>query len=136
MNTLDSVDNLALNTPRGAAELKSTHAFQTNLASILKARGLNQNRLAGKLGVVRSTITNYIKGDRRIDLDVLDSIAEALGVPPCELIADLMGHSDTRTTLEFYAHSSTPIKRLAVGKLALGEVTDRSQIFDGDFEEK
>lgn len=51
-----------------------------------KARGLNQDELAKKLGSKRTTIGNYERGERSIDTDMVKQIADVLGVPSTLLI--------------------------------------------------
>ena len=62
------------------------------LCRMLKARrvflGLRQADLAETLGVTQTFVSNYEKGDRRIDLIELDQICAALGLDLVRFVAD------------------------------------------------
>ena len=45
-------------------------------------RGMEQQDLAGKVGINRVTMSNYMTGKRSIPMPVFFKIAEALGVSP------------------------------------------------------
>lgn len=51
-----------------------------------KAKGLNQDELAKRLGSKRTTIGNYERGERSIDTDMIKKIASVLNVPSMVLI--------------------------------------------------
>lgn len=51
------------------------------------AKGWTQQELARKAGVSRLTVINVERGDaRRVDFDVLEKLADALGVDPAVLL--------------------------------------------------
>lgn len=53
------------------------------------AAGLSQEQLAAKASTNQATISGLESGkNKRLDLDVLDRVARALGVTPTELIAE------------------------------------------------
>lgn len=62
------------------------------LCRMLKARrvflGLRQADLAARLNVGQTFVSNYEKGERRLDLMELDSICEALEVPLVEFVTE------------------------------------------------
>lgn len=60
--------------------------YLDELASLRKARGLSQARLAEMVGVEQPTIQRWEKGKREPDLDNLKSLATALGVTPGSLL--------------------------------------------------
>ena len=68
------------------------------LCRMLKARrvflGLRQADLAERLEVSQTFVSNYEKGDRRLDLIELDKICEALDVPLLDFVAEFKGRSD------------------------------------------
>lgn len=50
------------------------------LRQFREAKGLNQPELAKRAGVSQGTISNYEKGRKRIDWDVLEKITRALDI--------------------------------------------------------
>lgn len=57
------------------------------VAELRKAKGLSQNQLAKVAGVRQATLSAIESGTtRRVDFDVLERIADALGVDPALLI--------------------------------------------------
>ncbi len=57
------------------------------LAELRSKAGLSQMELAERAGTAQGTISNLETGkSRRIELDLLDRIAEALGRKPSELL--------------------------------------------------
>lgn len=67
------------------------------LCRMLKARraylGLRQADVAQMLDVSQTFVSNYEKGERRLDLIELDKICEALGVPLVEFVAEFKERS-------------------------------------------
>ena len=61
-------------------------SFAENLRAIRKSRGLNQDQLAELLGVAKSTVSMYERGNRRPRLDQVAHMAQVLGVQ----VSDLM----------------------------------------------
>lgn len=53
--------------------------FKENLKNLLKERNITQAELSRKLNVDRSSITNYIKGNREPNLEQLEKIKNFLG---------------------------------------------------------
>lgn len=61
--------------------------LRLRLAELRQARGLNQTQLAELAGVRRATVNELEAGKRqRIDLDILERLANALGVEPGAII--------------------------------------------------
>lgn len=63
------------------------------IAMLVAARhvaGVQQQKLAEKLGKPQSFIAKYEGGERRIDLIEFIAIARALGIDPRKLFADFM----------------------------------------------
>lgn len=59
------------------------------LEAIMKAKKINANELASKIGVTSSTIYSMIKRDStRVDIDLIIKIAHALGMTADELLSD------------------------------------------------
>lgn len=59
------------------------------LRDLRTATGFTQQQLAAKAGVRQGTVSDIELGKgRRVDLDVLERIAAALGVPPLDLFGD------------------------------------------------
>ena len=49
-------------------------------------RGWTQRQLAERAGVPQPTISRFEAGVRKLDLDALERIAKAFGVPPLRLL--------------------------------------------------
>lgn len=59
------------------------------LEAIMKAKDINANELAKKIGVTSSTIYSMIKRDsNRVDIDLIIKIAHALGITADELLSE------------------------------------------------
>lgn len=54
--------------------------FGDNLYYLRKANNMTQTDLANKLGVTHQTVSNYEKGNRYCDLDMLIQISELFNV--------------------------------------------------------
>lgn len=57
-----------------------------NIKALRKARGLSQQELAGRLHVVRQTVSKWEQGRSVPDADLLVQLADCLGVPVEELL--------------------------------------------------
>ena len=68
--------------------LKLNQRVPKRIASVMKCRGLSQNRFAPVLGVSQGTLSKWLKGDVQLTLTAVDIIAEALEVPVEELLRD------------------------------------------------
>lgn len=62
--------------------------FYLNLATMRKSRGWSQQVLADKLGVSRSAVAMWEKGERQPDYDTLEMIADVFNVPMSALLDD------------------------------------------------
>lgn len=64
----------------------------------LAAQGLEINDLVQRSGVERTSLWRYLRGDRPMPLDVLFSVAEALGMDASELVerAEKRARRDTK----------------------------------------
>ena len=58
----------------------------TNIKAVRLKRGMSQQELADAIGVTKSTISKYEKGQREPKYNVLRAIAAALGVDWTDLI--------------------------------------------------
>lgn len=58
-----------------------------NLRAHREARGLSQEAFADELGVHRTYMGGVERGERNLTLRSVERLAEALGVPPLELLA-------------------------------------------------
>ena len=80
---------------------KSIHSRrQERLCTALKAArkkaGLTQNQLADRLGMYRSFVSKYEKGERRLDVLEFLAVARAVGIEPAALLMDLEGDPEKR----------------------------------------
>lgn len=74
---------------------QSTHNpdYQTLLAVLKAARkrtGMSQSDLAERLGNTQTFVSKCERGERRIDAVELVEFAEALGVPPLDLLGEYL----------------------------------------------
>ena len=67
---------------------KPTMSITVQISAVRKAQGLSQSELAERIGTTLSNVGKLERGDRRLNLDWLEKIGEALGVPPSALIAE------------------------------------------------
>ena len=81
-------------------------SFSTNLKVLMSQKGLNGKQLANQLGVSPSTVSMWLTGRSKPNIDTLDKIAEVLQVSTESLI----------TTRTQYA-----MKRLALNLRRLAE---------------
>ena len=58
----------------------------TNIKAVRLKRGMSQQELADAIGVTKSTISKYEKGQREPKYNVLRGIAAALGVDWTDLV--------------------------------------------------
>lgn len=56
------------------------------LRELREAQGLTQQALAERTGVRQATVSQIESGTSRVDLDVLERLADALGKEPGELL--------------------------------------------------
>jgi transcriptional regulator with XRE-family HTH domain len=69
------------------------------IASLRQSHGLSAADLAARLHWSRDTLVNYETGRRRLTVETLTAIAEALGVPPAVLLLDAPDLAALVTTL-------------------------------------
>ncbi|MCP1845793.1 transcriptional regulator with XRE-family HTH domain [Bradyrhizobium sp. USDA 4524] len=69
-----------------------------NVRRIRLKRGISQEKLARAAGIDRSYLAGLERQSKNPTIDVLDSIAEKLGVQPSELFAEPSNHADTLKT--------------------------------------
>jgi transcriptional regulator with XRE-family HTH domain len=63
-----------------------TATFSSNVRAEMARYGLEQQALADALGVTRAAVSAKLLGKRRIYLDELGLIADALGIEPADLL--------------------------------------------------
>lgn len=68
----------------------TTKELGTKIRDARKKCGMSQEKLAGILGVTKSTISKYELGHREPSLDQLITIAEALSLAPFALVPEAM----------------------------------------------
>ena len=96
--------------------------FYEYLTRVRNLRGYTQAQMAEKLGISRSTYTNYERGNRSPDLETLEHISDVLGCTLDELFGRSKAESDREVqyadlmcepegTYEYSAKK----KRLAIG---------------------
>lgn len=60
----------------------------TNLRAWRQRRKTSQEKLAGKTGISLSYISEIERHNRQPTLDVIEKLAEGLGIPPQRLLAE------------------------------------------------
>lgn len=70
------------------------------LKTIRKNKGLTQADVANKLNIDMRTYRRYEIGESSITLDLLNRIAQALDVTPCDLIAP--GNDNARALIHYF----------------------------------
>ena len=63
--------------------------FRTLLIEARQAAGLTQAELAAKLARHQSYVSNYERGQRRLDVLEYLAITEALNLAPCDLLTQI-----------------------------------------------
>ena len=81
-----------------------------NVAQIRKAKGLTQIELAEAVGVKQATISRIEKGVNNPSLDVIESIASALGVT----VVELFGLPDLEMRVLEGFRAASPQRRAAL----------------------
>jgi transcriptional regulator with XRE-family HTH domain len=80
-----------------------------------KFRGLSQEKLGERIGVSKGDISNWEKGKRRYNQDLLEQLAEALECEPADLI--MRDPTDPESIWTIWEHASEgekqDIRRLA-----------------------
>lgn len=87
--------------------------FGKRLYSAMLRKGWSQAELARRAGVLRDSISNYVRGNNMPDAVNLNKMAEALGMKPEELLPNMAEQAlelDTAPSLEVRASGSDPNK--------------------------
>lgn len=87
-----------------------------------EAAHLTQQRLADEIGVAKSTITGYEKGNREPDVDKIKKIARVVGVTGDELLGTEFAQKETPSWLGERQVNDEDIKFALFG--GDGEITD------------
>ncbi|EGY02479.1 XRE family transcriptional regulator [Nitrospirillum viridazoti Y2] len=64
--------------------------LQSLLADLRKSKNLTQAEVANRLKRPQSFVAKYEGGERRLDVVEFIDVAEALGVDPCDLLAEIV----------------------------------------------
>lgn len=74
--------------------------FVKNLKQIMSARSISQADIVVALGVSSSTVSDWVKGKKYPRVDVLQALADYLGVLPSDLQSDKNSFEDELTEKE------------------------------------
>lgn len=88
-------------------------SFATRLLELRSARGLSQKDLAEEIGMAKSSISMYERGERLPSYEVQEAIADYFNVD----IDYLIGRSD-RTTVVLSSADANPKRRFLMDKIA------------------
>jgi ribosome-binding protein aMBF1 (putative translation factor) len=72
-----------------AARERAADRLRRRLYEARKARGLRQCDLAERLGRPQSFVSNYERGERRLEVSEFITIAQALGLDAAAVVAEL-----------------------------------------------
>lgn len=81
-------------------------SWQDKVLSLMEQKGWNQKRLAEESGITVSSVSRYLRGDRKPRMDIIINFSKALGVTAEYLLED-----DTETGLTPYVEIATAIAR-------------------------
>ena len=84
-----------------------------NIKALRKSKGLSQQDLAGKLNVVRQTISKWEQGLSVPDSDLLIALSEALEAPVSTLLGETVAESEADTVKAISEKSRLPFRRTA-----------------------
>lgn len=65
--------------------------LRARLRAERKKLGLTQEELAKKLGIYRTFVSKYERGERRLDVIEFFALAEAMGYDPVEMLREVRG---------------------------------------------
>lgn len=65
--------------------MKARVLFGQRLKHLRTQAGLTQNDLGFKTGIDRSYLSNIETGDRNVSIDIMEKLADALGIPMRDL---------------------------------------------------
>nr|WP_245260681.1 helix-turn-helix transcriptional regulator [Mesorhizobium sp. L2C054A000] len=74
--------------PKSLRSARQRRLLQRLIAA-RKTKGATQTQVADMLGRPQSFVAKYEGGERRLDVIEFLDVAEALGINPCELLAQL-----------------------------------------------
>ena len=75
----------------GRPPQKEAPPFGRRMATLRRQKGLSQTELAQRLGTTQKTVDYYERRTLNPTLDVIQKVADALEVPPAQLIGDNNG---------------------------------------------
>lgn len=68
------------------SHLPLVSTFPARLRALRERAGLSQQQLSDRAGVRKATVSDLERGVKSPSLSTLDAVAQALGVPPAELL--------------------------------------------------
>ncbi|MCK1996834.1 LexA family transcriptional regulator [Psychrobacillus psychrodurans] len=97
--------------------MRNSMEMGSYIESVLNRIGMKPIELANRIGVDRSTVTRYLKGTRKISMEDVPKIANAIGINPMEL---LMDENDKKPT-NVIDISQRTVKIPVLGEIACGD---------------
>jgi transcriptional regulator with XRE-family HTH domain len=83
------VDESTLSGHNGGMEVSDlARVIRENIKRVLVEQGVSQNELSRRTGISQGSIFNLLRGDREIQTDTVQKIADALGVKSTELAVE------------------------------------------------
>jgi len=106
-----------INYVHGGEYVKNSIEIAKYIESTLIKIGMKPSELANRIGVDRSTITRYFNGTRKISMEDIPKIANAIGISPMELLSD---EKDEQAT-NIIEVSQKTVRIPILGKIACGD---------------
>ena len=103
--------------------------WQEKIKQLMDSRGINQKQLSQLSGITESSVSRYLRSERRPRMDVVVNFAKALGVKTDYLLDDGEGTAETAyeaisTAIARKGGELTPEEKNKLIMLLLGRKTD------------
>lgn len=103
--------------------------WQEKIKQLMDSRGINQKQLSQLSGITESSVSRYLRSERRPRMDVVVNFAKALGVKTDYLLDDGEGTAETAyeaisTAIARKGGELTPEEKNELIMLLLGRKTD------------
>ncbi len=93
------------------------------IAAKRKNKGLDQKQFAARLGIQQPALSRIERGDSAVNTSMLVKLADALGVPPSELIIEFEREKrrlEVEESVDVKSKKDLPTNQATLGKVLLG----------------
>jgi len=97
--------------------------FGLLIAAKRKKRGMDQKKFAAKLGIQQPALSRIERGESAVNTSMLVKLADALEVPPSELIIEFEQEKERlerEESIDVKPKKELPTNRATLGKVLLG----------------